>query len=50
MRYDWRDLRFSVTARNLFDDEYVASCFVRGGDFCTFGATRSVTGSVRFRW
>lgn len=50
VRYDWRDLRFGVHASNLFDKEYVASCFVRGGNFCTFGAVRTVTTSVRYDW
>ena len=50
VHYDWNRYRFGVAVHNALDDEYVASCFVRGGTFCTFGATRTIRGTVGFRW
>lgn len=50
VRYGWGGLRLSLIAKNVFDEEYVASCFVRGGTFCTFGPTRRVTASLAYRW
>lgn len=51
LHYDWNDLRFRLNVQNLFDEEYIASTFVRGGtDFATYGQTRRVTGSVRYEW
>jgi len=50
IHYDWRAVRFTVNVQNLFDNEYIASCFTRGGEFCTFGPTRTIRGGVRYRW
>lgn len=50
IHYHWKNLRFAVNLQNVFDKEYVASCFVRGGNFCTFGERRTVTGSISYRW
>jgi iron complex outermembrane receptor protein len=50
IHYNWRDLRLAVNAQNVLDKEYLASCFVRGGPFCTFGDRRAVVGSLSYRW
>ncbi len=50
IHYDWNRFRFAVNAQNVFDNEYIASDFVRGGDqFATFGQERTVIGSVLYR-
>ncbi len=47
IHYDWKDLRFGVTAQNLLDEEYVGSCFVRGGgNFCSYGESQNVRGTI----
>ena len=38
----------SVNAKNLFDKEYVASCYY--GDWCAYGYERTVTAGLRYRW
>lgn len=38
----------SVNAKNLFDKEYVASCYY--GDWCAYGYQRTVTAGLRYRW
>ncbi|MDQ3773505.1 MAG: TonB-dependent siderophore receptor [Pseudomonadota bacterium] len=50
IHYDWNKFRFAVNAKNVFDKEHVATCFVRGVGFCTFGQTRTVTASIGYRW
>ncbi len=50
VHFDWKALWFAVNAHNVFNNEYIASCFTRGGSFCTYGATRTVRGSVGYRW
>lgn len=51
LHYDWKNFRAQLNAKNLFDKEYVSGCFTRGGsDFCTFGQTRTITGSIAYRW
>jgi iron complex outermembrane receptor protein len=49
IHYDWRGFRFAVNAKNLFDEEYVATCYNVENN-CFFGARRSVIGSIRYRW
>lgn len=49
VHYDWRDFQFKLAANNLFDKEYVASCFSEAFG-CFYGETRKVTGSVKYRW
>ncbi|BCH21112.1 TonB-dependent siderophore receptor [Mesorhizobium sp. L-8-3] len=49
LHYDWRDFQFKLAASNLFDEEYVASCFSEAFG-CFYGETRKVTGSVKYRW
>lgn len=48
--YDWDDYRLSLNVQNALDDEHVASCFVRSSTLCTYGQTRTVSGSIRYRW
>lgn len=48
MRYDWRHLRFALSAKNLFDKKYVASCYNITG--CNFGQARAIVGTVRYRF
>ena len=49
--YDWQRYRFALNVKNLFNKDYVASCFARGAtDFCTIGQARIVTGSIAFKW
>lgn len=51
IHYDWRQLRFQINAHNLFDKEYAATCFARGGaNFCTFGEALAVRGAVHLKW
>ena len=51
LHYDWQNLRIQVNANNVFDNTHVASTFVSGAqDFATYGAERTVTASIRYRW
>ena len=49
IHYDWRGFRFAVNAKNLFDEEYVATCYNVDNN-CFFGSRRTVMASVRYRW
>lgn len=46
--YDFDFVTVSVNARNLFDDEFYASCLARGD--CFVGERRTVVGRVAFRF
>ncbi|SDR35424.1 iron complex outermembrane recepter protein [Paraburkholderia fungorum] len=46
--YDWRNWRFSVTASNLFDREYVAAC--ASATQCFYGLRRTVIGHATYQW
>lgn len=48
LHYDWRQYRLAINAQNLFDKEYVASCFDLSG--CFYGERRQVLGTLRYRW
>ncbi|WP_158666535.1 TonB-dependent siderophore receptor [Salinibacter altiplanensis] len=51
VHYDWEGIRIQMNVDNVFDNEHVASTFVNGPqDFATFGAERTVTASIRYRW
>jgi outer membrane receptor protein involved in Fe transport len=51
LRYDWDNMRLTVNAHNVLDEEYVASAFVRGGDaFATIGPARTVTAGIGYFW
>lgn len=41
-------LSLAVNAQNLFDKKHVAACFFTNS--CYFGASRTVVGSIRYRW
>ena len=47
IRYDIDNWRFSVNATNLFDKYYVPSCYYAT---CSIGRTRTVLGTVTYRW
>ncbi|UEM25150.1 TonB-dependent siderophore receptor (plasmid) [Skermanella mucosa] len=38
----------SLNAKNLFNKEYVASCYF--GEWCAYGYERTVTAGLRYRW
>lgn len=38
----------TVNGKNLFDKEYVASCYY--GEWCAYGYRRTVTAGLRYRW
>ena len=46
VHYDWGDTRLALNANNLFDKEYVASCW----GSCYFGPRRTVIATLRHRW
>ena len=46
LHYDWRKMRFALSAKNLLDKKYVASCYSITG--CNYGAARAVVGTVRY--
>ncbi len=41
-------LSLAVNAQNLFDKQHVTSCFFTNS--CYFGASRTVVGSLRYKW
>ena len=48
--YDWKRFRFMLNAQNVLDERHVASAFVRGTPLATFGAERTLTARLRYRW
>jgi iron complex outermembrane recepter protein len=48
LRYDWRVIRFQVTATNLGDRIYVPIC--TSASYCNYGNRRDIIGSVIYRW
>jgi iron complex outermembrane recepter protein len=49
LHYDWKNMKFQLNASNLFDKQYVSTCF--NADFgCFYGEGRKVTGSMKYRW
>lgn len=50
LRYDWKQMQFTLNAQNLLDDEYIAAAFTSGDLYATRGLGRVVTGSVRYRF
>jgi iron complex outermembrane receptor protein len=48
IRYDVNNWRFSVNATNLFDKYYVPACYSKA--VCAAGHTRTVLGTVTYRW
>jgi iron complex outermembrane receptor protein len=49
IHYDWNGFRFAVNAKNLFDKEYVATCYNVENN-CFYGTRRTVIASARYRW
>jgi iron complex outermembrane recepter protein len=49
LHYDVGELGFAVRATNLFDEEYVASCFTFESG-CFYGERLEVIASVAYRW
>lgn len=49
LQYDWQEFQFALDATNIFDEEGFV-CFGGGGSFCSYGAQRTVVGSVRYRF
>lgn len=47
--YNWKDLQLQVSASNLFDKTYVASCFNEASG-CFYGEGRRVTGTLKVTW
>ncbi|WP_042446216.1 TonB-dependent siderophore receptor [Azospirillum sp. B510] len=43
-----RGAEVTVNSKNLFDKEYVASCYY--GEWCAYGYRRTVTAGLRYRW
>ncbi len=43
-----RGVSLALNAQNLFDKQHVASCFFTNS--CYFGASRTLVGSVRYKW
>jgi iron complex outermembrane receptor protein len=51
VHYEWQGLRFQVNADNVLDNRHVASTFVSGSQgFATYGAARTITATLRYRW
>lgn len=49
LHYDYGDFSFAINGSNLFDKEYIATCFT--AEFgCNYGEGRTVVGSVTYRW
>lgn len=49
IHYDWKNMKFQLNASNLFDKQYVSTCF--DANFgCFYGEGRKTTGSMKYRW
>jgi iron complex outermembrane receptor protein len=48
LHYDLGNFRFQLNGNNLFDKEHIVACQNVNG--CFFGASRTVIGTVRYRW
>jgi len=48
--YEVGRFRIALNVQNLEDKIVQSSCFVRNQLLCTFGETRALRGSVRYRW
>lgn len=50
-RPELKGLSLAINANNLFDRQYVSSCFpYAAGDACVYGLRRTVTASLTYRW
>jgi len=51
IHYQWNQWRLGLNLQNFTDEEYAATCFQRAGaNFCTFGESRTVRGSINYQW
>jgi iron complex outermembrane receptor protein len=51
LHYEWEGVRLQVNADNVLDHEHVASTFVSGSQgYATYGAARTITAQLRYRW
>lgn len=51
LHYEWSGFRLQLNADNVLDHEHVASTFVSGSQgYATYGAARTVTARLRYRW
>jgi iron complex outermembrane receptor protein len=48
VHYQWDKWRLAVNLQNVFDKEYVAAAYE--GPYTSFGAARTVIGSIGYRW
>ena len=48
--YQWNAFKLSLNVQNIEDDEHTAACFQRASLLCTFGETRSIRGTLKYRW
>ena len=48
--YQWDAFKLSINIENLEDDEHTAACFQRASLLCSFGETRSIRGTLKYRW
>lgn len=48
LHYNLGNFRFQVNANNLFDKDHIAACQNLNG--CFYGTSRTVIGTVRYRW
>jgi iron complex outermembrane receptor protein len=48
IRYKYKGALFSLNANNVFDEEYVSTCF--SDQSCYYGNRRSVIGTVTYTW
>jgi iron complex outermembrane receptor protein len=48
IHYRWKSLNFALNVSNIFDEEYVASCFSEAS--CFYGERRQILGSLRLTW
>lgn len=50
IHYEIGRFRFALNVQNLEDKIVQSSCFLRNQLLCTFAETRTIRGSVRYRW
>lgn len=48
VHYDLPHWRVALNANNLFDRRYIATC--NGANYCYYGSSRTVLGTISYRW